>query len=185
MLRHFLFLAVFVLVLFSSCTIILSTNIPGKSEKLLPKEWLGKYEVISASVFPEKRDSAQHEKEYATIEANRIIWESRDGVKTYSLNDSLRYSVISGQSKYISLLMPQGLYAVFKVIKNADTLELYSLSSEDEPKKAELNKYFSKVEKMKKGDDEYYKVTIVEKKLDAYFKSSIPSKDVIKLVPVR
>jgi len=185
MIRPISILAVLALVLFSSCTMVLSTNIPGKSEKSLPKEWLGKYEVISASYFPENRDSAQQEKEYATIETNRIIWESRDGTKIYTLNDSLRYSVIYGQSRYLSLLMPQGLYAVFKVIKNGDTLELYSLSSEDEPKKAELNKYFSKVEKVKKGDDEYYKVTIVEKKLDAYFKSSIPSKDVTKLVPVK
>ena len=183
--RRFFLPVILSFILFSSCTMILSRNIPGKPEKSLPKEWIGKYEVISSPYFPEKRDTAQHEKEYATIETKRIIWESKDGTKTYSLDDSLRYSVIYGQSRYLSLLMPEGLYAIFKVVKKNDTLELYSLSSEDEPRKGELNRYFDKVEKMKKDEDEYYKVTIVDKKLDAYFKSSIPSKDVTKLVPVK
>ena len=176
---------IFSVVLFSSCTMILSTNIPGKPEKSLPKEWLGKYEVITVSPLPDRKDSAQSEKEFATIESNRVIWNSSDGTKIYSLDDSLRYSVIYGQSRYVSLLMPQGLYAVFKVLKKADTLELYSLSADDEVKKAELNRYFADVDKIKKGEDEYYKVTIIEKKLDAYFKSSIPSKEVTKLVPVK
>jgi hypothetical protein len=182
---RFLLSVVLALVLFSSCTMILSTNIPGKPEKSLPKEWWGKYEVFTDSKMPERKDSAILEKEYAIIEGTRITWKTGDEEKTYSLDDSLRYSVIYGQGRYISLLLPQGVYAVFKVIKNADTLELYSLSSDDEPKKADLNKYFSKVEKIKKGEDEYYRVTIVEKKLDAYFKSAIPSKEATKLVLVK
>ena len=177
--------AIWSLLLFSSCTMILTTNIPGKSERSLPKEWWGRYEIITESKMPERKDSAQPEKEYATIESDRIMWQSSDGTKIYSLDDSLRYSVIYGQNRYLSLLLPQGLYAVFKVIKKADTLELYSLSSDEEPKKSELNKYFGKVEKIKKGEDEYYKATIIEKKLDAYFKSSIPSKKAIRLVPVK
>ncbi|SRR5258706_1535439 len=185
MIRRILIPGTLAVVLFSSCAMILSTNVPGKQEKSLPKEWLGKYEVISAPYFPEKRDTTQPQKEFATIESNRIIWESRDGTRIYSLTDSLRYSVMYGQSRYLSLLMPQGLYAVFKVVKNVDTLELYSMSAEDEPKKMELNRYFDKVEKMKKGEDEYFKVTIIEKKLDAYFKSTIPSKDVTKLIPAK
>ena len=173
------------LFLFSSCTMILSTNIPGKAEKSLPKEWWGKYEVFADSKMPERKDSAILEKEYAIIESTKITWKTSDGEKIYSLDDSLRYSVIYGQSRYISLLLPQGVYAVFKVIKNADTLALYSLSSDDEPKKSDLNKYFDKVEKIKKGEDEYYKVTILEKKLEAYFKSAIPSKEATKLVLVK
>lgn len=182
---RFLLIIVLAFLLFSSCTTILSTNIPGKPEKSLPKEWLGRYEVFADSKMPERKDSAKLEKEYAVIENTRITWKTSDGDKIYSLDDSLRYSVIYGQSSYLSLLMPQGLYAVFKVIKNADTLELYSLSSDDEPKKPELNKYFGNVEKVKKEKDEYYKVTIIEKKLDAYFKSSIPSKEATRLVPVK
>jgi hypothetical protein len=182
---RFFSLSVLALSLFSSCTMVLSTNIPGKPEKSLPKEWLGKYEVTYASHFSDKRDSAPGEKEYVTIESTRITWIGPDGTKIYSLDDSLRYSAIYGQSRYISLLMPQGLYAIFKVVKNADTLELFSLSSDDEIKKADLNKYFGNVEKIKKEDDEYYKVTIIEKKLDAYFKSSIPSKESTKLVRVK
>ena len=177
--------AIYFLIVLSSCTMILSTNVPGKQEKSLPKEWIGRYKIISSPYFPEKRDTAQHEKEYAIFESDRIIWEGADGTKVYSLADSLKYSVIYGQSRYLSLLMPQGLYAVFKVIKKDDGLELYSMSSDDEPRKGELNKYFAKVEKMKKHEDEYYRVTIVDKKLDAYFKSSIPSKDVTKLVLVK
>jgi hypothetical protein len=173
------------IILFPSCTMILSTNYPGSSEKSLPKEWLGKYEVITTSPFPEKKDSAQPDKKYAIIESTRITWKTSDGDKIYSLNDSLRYSVMYSQSRYLSLLMPQGLYAVFKVIKKADTLELYSMSSDDEPKKGELNKYFGKVEKIKKGEDEYFKVTIIEKKLNAYFKSPIPSKEPTRLVSVK
>jgi hypothetical protein len=155
MFRFFLS-GVLALVLFSSCTMILSTNIPGSSSTSLPKEWLGKYEVVSTSPFPEKKDSTKPEKEYATIESTRITWESNDGNKVYSLDDSLRYSVY-GQNRFISLLMPQGLYAVFKVIKNGASLELYSLSSDEEPKKADLNKYFDKVEKKSDEGDAYYK----------------------------
>jgi hypothetical protein len=177
--------SVLTMLLFSSCTMILSTNIPGKPEKSLPKEWWGKYEVVTESKMPERKDSAKSEKEYAIIESTRITWRTSDGDKIYSLDDSLRYSVIYGQSRYISLLMPQGVYAIFKVVKKADTLELYSLSSDDEPKKSDLNKYFTKVEKIKKGEDEYYRVTIIEKKLEAYFKSAIPSKEATKLVPVK
>jgi hypothetical protein len=175
--------ALLTFVLFSSCTMILSTNYPGNSEKTLPKEWLGKYEIISPTLFPETKDSTKTGKKFARIESNRIIWTTNEGDKVYSLDDSLRYSV-HNQNRYISLLMPQGLYAVFKVIKTGASLELYSLSSEEEPKKADLNKYFAKVEKKSDEGDEYYKVTIIEKKLDAFFKSSIPSKAPTKLVPV-
>ena len=165
---------------------ILSTNVPGKSERSLPREWWGKYEAITEPRMPDKRDAEKTERNYVTIDSNRISWQSTDETKTYSLNDSLRYSVIYGQSRYLSLLMPEGLYAVFKVVKNADTLELYSLSSDnDEMRKADLSQYFSKVEKIKTPADEYYRVTIVEKKLDAYFKSGIPSKDATRLVPVK
>ena len=170
---------------FSSCTMILSTTIPGKPEKTLPREWWGKYEVIAESPMPDKRDSVKHDKEIAVIDSNHITWQNSDGVKTFSLDDSLRYSVIYGQSRYLSLLMPQGLYAIFKVVKTRDTLNLYSLSSDADIKKTELNKYFENVDKIQTGDDEFYRVTLVEKKLDAYFKSGIPSKQVIKLVPER
>lgn len=172
--------------LYSSCTMILSTNVPGKQEKTLPKEWLGKYEVVSATHFSDKRDSVPSEKEYAIIESTRITYKGTDETKIFSLDDSLKYSVIYGQSRYLSLLMPQGLYAIFKVVKNADTLVLYSLSSDNEEiKKADLTKYFQDVEKIKRQDDEYYRVSIVEKKLDPYFKSPIPSKEPIKLVMVK
>jgi hypothetical protein len=180
---RFLLSAVLTLVLFSSCTMILSTNFPGSAEKTLPKEWLGKYEVVLTSPFPDKKDSTKPEKEFATIGATRITWQSNDGNKIYSLDDSLRYSVYD-KTSYISLLMPQGLYAVFKVVKNGAALELYAMSSDEEPKKADLNKYFDKIEKKSDQGDEYYKVTIIEKKLDAFFKSSIPSKEPTRLVPV-
>src|SRR6478672_1261870 len=102
---RFLFPGVLFLLLFSSCTMILSTNYPGSPEKSLPKEWLGKYEVITASPFPEKKDSTQPDKEYAIIESTRVTWKTSDGDKIYSLNDSLRCSVMYGQSRYLSLLM--------------------------------------------------------------------------------
>ncbi len=172
-------------ILFSSCTMILATRYPGNPGKTLPKEWLGKYEVISVSPIPDKRDTGQSEKEYAIVESTRVTWKSAEGDKVYSLSDSLKYSVMPDQSQYLSVLMAQGLYAVFKVIKNGDALELYSISCDDEPKKSELNKYFKDVQKIKKGDDEYYKVTLVEKKLDAFFKSSIASKEITRLVPVK
>jgi hypothetical protein len=174
------------LLVFSSCTMILSTNVPGKAETSLPKEWLGKYEVISEARMPDRKDSTKAEKEFATIENNRITWESVDGIKVFSLGDSLRYSVVYGQSRYLSLLMPQGLYAVFKVEKKEGMLELYSLSSDDEDlKKWDLYDYFNNIEKMKGDEQQYYKVTIVDKKLDAYFKSKVPSGEVTKLVPVK
>jgi hypothetical protein len=174
------------ILVFSSCTMILSTNVPGKTETSLPKEWLGKYEVMSEARMPDRKDSTKAEKEFATIESNRITWESTDGIKVFSLGDSLRYSVIYGQSRYLSLLMPQGLYAVFKVEKKDGTLELYSLSSDDEEiRKSDLNEYFDNIEKMKENEQQYYKVTIVDKKLDAYFKSKVPSGEVTKLVPVK
>jgi hypothetical protein len=174
---------VMALLLFASCTMILSTNYPGSSEKSMPDEWLGRYEVNSPSLFPEKKDSAKTEKKYASIENNRISWTTNDENKIYTLGDSLSYSTYD-QNRYISFLMPQGLYAVFKVIKNGATLELYSMSSEEEPKKTELNKYFDKVEKKSEDGDDYYKVTIIDKKLDAFFKSPVPSKEPIKLIPL-
>jgi hypothetical protein len=82
--------------------------------------------------------------------------------------------------------MPQGLYAVFKVEKKEGMLELYSLSSDDEDlKKWDLYDYFNNIEKMKGDEQQYYKVTIIDKKLDAYFKSKVPSGEVTKLVPVK
>ena len=183
---RFLFTGIVILFLFCSCTMILSTNFPGKSEQLLPKEWWGKYEVVSEPKMPDKRDSVKTVKEFVTIESNRITWQGTDETKTYSLNDSLRYSVVNGQDRYLGLLMPEGLFAVFKVVRNAGSLELYSLSSDnDEIKKSDLAHYFSNVEKVKTSADEYYRVTIIEKKLDDYFKSDIPSKDATKLVPFR
>ena len=183
MFRHFL-ITTLALLLFASCTQVLSTNYPGKSEKSLPKEWQGNYEVVFTSPFPDKKDSSKPEREFARIESDRITWTGRDASKVYSLNDSLRYSVYD-HNGYISLLMPEGLYAVFKVTHIGDTLALASMSTDEEPKKADLVKYFKDVEKKSSQGDDYYQVTIIEKKLDTYFKSSIPSKDPLKLVPVR
>src|SRR5690349_2971704 len=122
MTRSFFLSAIIICSFLSSCTMILSTNVPGKPEQVLPKEWLGKYEILTESYMPSKRDSVKPEKQFATIESTRVIWESDEGTKIYSLKDSLRYSVIYGQGRFLSLLMPQGLYAVFKVIKNGNDL---------------------------------------------------------------
>lgn len=123
MFRHFL-ISTLALLFFASCTQVLSTNYPGKSEKSLPKEWLGSYEVVFTSPFPDKKDSSKPEREFARIESDRITWTGRDASKVYSLNDSLRYSVYD-HNGYISLLMSEGLYAVFKVTHIGDTLALF------------------------------------------------------------
>ena len=113
----FLLLPCLGLIVLSACTTILSTNIPGKAEQTLPAEWLGKYEVITPSPLPDKRDSAKHGKGICNHRKHPHNLKSVDGDKVFSLNDSLKYSVMHGESRYLSLLMPQGLYAVFKVLK--------------------------------------------------------------------
>lgn len=166
----------------SSCIAILSTNVPGTLQKSFPQEWIGKYKII-VETPDEGPDSS--DQRILTIESKRMSLTGGDRDISYSLDDSLRYSV-SGQNKYIALIYPDGLYAIAKMSKGDKGLEMRIIVAEDEDvKQQDLAKYFDNVQKITKKDDRYVKVTINEKKLDEFFKSPVASKDVVVLVPLK
>lgn len=174
-----------VIISLSSCTGLLSTNIPGTVQKSLPQEWVGKYEAVVEMPDDEPVDTSI---KYVTIESRRITFKSDNESVSYSLDDSLRYSV-SGQNKYLSVLQPHGLYFIMKVIKTGPGLEVHFLLPEDDDmedlKKEDFEKYFEKVQKVTKKDNIYFKVTIIEKKLDDFFKSPLAFKNFVKLSAVK
>jgi hypothetical protein len=173
-----------VIISLASCTIVTSTNVPGKKATKFPKSLIGKYELQ----YPEALSMLAGEvPTYVTFKADRMIIDNTEGQTTNMIGDSLFLSTI-GKQVYISLGVEPNI-SVFKIVKSGKNLELFSMCSSEGVTLSDLENYFSKVEEIPgEVDDEgevgesSYTVTIDDAKLDSYFKSKLPMSDPFKLI---
>ena len=169
----------------ASCTIVTSTNIPGKKATKFPKSMLGKFELQ----YPESLAmlSGEGVSTYVTFKADRMIIDNEEGQTINMIGDSLFFSTI-GKQQYLSLGVEPNI-SVFKIVKNGKNLDLFSMCASEAITLSDLEYYFAKVEEIPgEADDEgeagasSYTVTIDDAKLDDYFKSKLPMADPFKLI---
>jgi hypothetical protein len=182
-LRFFAFAGVLAAAM-TSCTVVTSTNVPGKKETKIPKNMLGKYKLE----YPgDLAGLTEGNETMVTFKSDRVIVENAEGSSESILGDSLYYSTIKKQG-YLSLGKEPNL-SVFRVVKSGKDIHLFSLCATDYISAADLQQYFSSVEEIPgEVSDEgepgtpSFVVTIDDQKLDKYYKSEIPMKDPFKLI---
>lgn len=171
------------LIILSSCTVVTSKNIPGKTLATFPKNMQGSYTLQYPESFAAMMEGVSSDVE---INANQILM-STDGEKnTMQLNDSLFLSKIK-KDLYLSIGAAPSL-TVFKMVKDGDNWNLLPMFTEN-ASIDDMRPYFNTIEatQMPSEDGEgegnmIYEVTINDKKLASYFKSNLPSKDPFKLI---
>jgi len=174
-----------VIVSLASCTVVTSTNVPGKKATKFPKAMLGKFELQ----YPESLSmlASEGEPTYVIFKADRMIIDNSEGQTTNMIGDSLFFSTI-GKQQYLSLGVEPNI-SVFKIVKNGKNFDFFSMCSGEAVSLSDLEYYFSKVEEIPGEVDEEgeagassYSVTIDDAKLDGYFKSKLPMSEPFKLI---
>lgn len=175
----FLLFTLLILTGLSSCTIVTSTNIPGKKLSKIPKNLHGEYQL---EMQGEMAGLMGENALIISFKSDRMITNDENGITENILGDSLYFSKV-GKSIYINLGEAPG-FTVYKVERKGKDLHLYSLFAETGVTKDQLEPHFSKVEEIPGEPDENgeisppsYSVTIDPKRLDAYFKSGLSSKE--------
>ncbi|ASS47297.1 MAG: hypothetical protein A3D31_15750 [Candidatus Fluviicola riflensis] len=176
---RFFTIGALVLISITSCTIVTSTNVPGKTATKFPKNMSGKY-ILQ---YPEELSmlAVEGSDTYVTFKGDEMIVDNTDGQTITKLGDSLFFSTI-GKQQYLSFgVSPQ--INVFKVVKNGKNIELFSMCG-DVTSSGDLTNFFSNVKEIPGEVDENgdtgaasYEVTIIDGKLNDYFESSIPMKE--------
>jgi hypothetical protein len=181
---RFFAIAGLAIVAFTSCTVVTSTNAPGKKQNKMPKGMIGRYELEYPGDLASIMEGAG--KTYVEIKSDRLVIESEGEQNESLLNDSLYFSTI-GKQQYLCLGKEPSL-SVFKVVKDKKDLLLYTMCASDYIDQSRLSPYFSNVQEVPGEIDEdgqpgdpSFVVTIDDKKLDSYFKSDIPSKEPFRL----
>jgi len=176
-------------IILSSCTLITSTNVPGKIVAKTPKTFVGKYELQYPSDFASMMEGSG-EKTYITLESDRMVVSNAEGDNTSMLGDSLFFSTIKKQT-YLSMGAPPSLI-VFKVVKSGKDINLFPMFGTEAANATSMQPYFSKVTEVpgEPGEDgepgtPTYEVTIDDSKLENFFKSDIVMKDPFVLKKVK
>ena len=163
--------------LLTACSVVTSTNSPGKKADAFPKEMRGEFELL----YPESMRTMMEGAGSTTvnISATEAIMTTSESVSILKLNDSIVYSTIKKQG-FISLGAAPD-FTVLKVVSVGKDFELYPMYTDGNESIEDLKKYFSKVEETVNVEDESgtktYKVTINDKSLGKYFDSNIPTKE--------
>lgn len=164
------------LIFLNSCTIVTSTNAPGKPEKAFPKAMIGKYELIYPESFQGMMEGADM-KTIVQIKSDELIMNSGEGDSHMKLNDSISINKL-GKQFYLCMGKEPSLN-VFKVIKKGKDWELHSMNAKEGVTGDQLKPFFSQVTINSDLDEETgeitesYIVTIDDKKIDSYYKSDI------------
>lgn len=171
------------LIVLSSCTMVTSKNLPGKKIATFPKNMQGSYSFQYPESFAAMMEGVSSD---VVINANQILMTTDGKENVMQLNDSLFLSKIK-KDLYLSIGAVPSL-TVFKLVPNGTNWDLYPMFTENASVE-DMQPYFKSVEatQMPSEDGEaagdmIYEVTINDKKLAAYFKSDLPSKDPFKLI---
>lgn len=165
-----------ILLFLNSCTIVTSTNAPGKPEKAFPKAMIGKYELIYPESFQGMMEGADM-KTIIEIKSDELIMNSGEGDSHMKLNDSISVNKL-GKQFYLCMGKEPALN-VFKVIKKGKDWELHSMNAKEGVTADQLKPFFSNVSTNTDLDEETgeltesYIVTIDDRKIDSYYKSDI------------
>lgn len=184
--KNYIFFFIGLFLFTSSCTSVTSTNLPGKKAASFPKKMIGEFEFVYPEDFAALFGD-EDAKTYVTLTKNAMTIKNAEGETTTNLGDSL-YVTSIGKSLYLSM-GEEPNFTVFKVAYSGKDILLYPLFAGEETSLQELEPYFSSVTETPSYLDEdtgeagppSYSVTIDDKKLDSYFKSTIPIKDPFRL----
>lgn len=179
----FLFLSASLVVALSSCTIVTSTNVPGKNLKKIPKTLLGHYELELGEDFAA---FMADQKMYVTFKSDRMVVNDGTTDTETLLGDSL---FVSSISKNYYLSMGAGTnYTVYKLKKEGKNLMMYPLFAEEGVTATDLKPFFKSVEEIPGEMDENgeegapsMSVSIDDAKLEDYYKSDLVMKEPFKL----
>ena len=169
-----------ILLSLASCTIITTTDIPGKQTSKFPKKMLGNYELI----YPTELEAYMTDADKITvrIKQKQLTTIDKNGENTLVLGDSVFFSKV-GKDLYLSLQTAKN-YNVFKLVYKGKNIELYTMSPQSGTEG--LEQYCEKVENVDLDgngeiDEEeslgmFLNVKIKDSELAKYFKSDIPIK---------
>ncbi|AEA43919.1 hypothetical protein [Fluviicola taffensis] len=165
-----------IILLLNSCTIVTSTNAPGKPEKAFPKSMIGSYELIYPESFQGMMEGAEM-KTTIEIKSDELIMNSGEGDSHMKINDSISINKLGKQ--YYLCMGRSPVLNVFKVVKKDKDFEFHSMNAKEGVTADQLRPFFSEVTTTSDLDEETgeitdsYTVKIDDKKIDSYYKSDI------------
>ena len=165
-----------ILFLLNSCTIVTSTNSPGKAESKFPKSMIGNYELIYPESFQGMMEGSNM-KTTVQIKSDELIMDSGEGQSHLKINDSISVNKLGKQ--YYLCMGKAPVLNVFKIIKKGKDLELHAMNAKEGVTVEQMKPFFSEVKSNSDLDEETgeitesYVVTIDDKKIDSYYKSDI------------
>jgi hypothetical protein len=179
----FLFFSASLVVALSSCTIVTSTNVPGKNLKKIPKSLQGHYELELGEDYAAFMGD---QKMYVTFKSDRMVVNDGTTDTETLLGDSL---FVSSISKNYYLSMGAGTsYTVYKLKKEGKNLMMYPLFAEEGVTANDLKPFFKSVEEIPGEMDENgeegapsMSVSIDDAKLEDYYKSDLVMKEPYRL----
>lgn len=165
-----------ILLFLQSCTIVTSTNAPGKAEKTFPKAMIGSYELIYPESFQGMMEGADM-KTTVRITPTELITSSGEGDSHMKINDSISVTKLGKQ--YYLCMGKEPALNVFKVIMKGKNLELHSMNAKSGVTAEQMQPFFSNVSTDSSLDEETgevtdsYIVTIDDSKIDKYYASDL------------
>jgi hypothetical protein len=178
-----LYIAGFLMFL-NSCTIVTSTNAPGKPEKSFPKSMIGSYELIYPESFQGMMEGTEM-KTTVQIKSDELILNNGEGDSHMKINDSISINKLGKQ--YFLCMGKSPVLNVFKVVKSGKDFEFHSINAKEGVTADQLKPFFSDVTTTSDLDEETgettesYTVTIDDTKLESYFKSDLIHVEPFKL----
>ncbi|WP_300663512.1 hypothetical protein [Fluviicola sp.] len=159
-----------------SCTIVTSTNAPGKPEKTFPKSMIGSYELIYPESFQGMMEGTEM-KTTVRITPTELVTSNGEGDSHMKINDSISITKLGKQ--YYLCMGKEPALNVFKVIMKGKDLELHSMNAKSGVTAEQMQPFFSKVSTDSSVDEETgeitdsYIVTIDDSKIDKYYASDL------------
>jgi hypothetical protein len=180
----FLFFSASIVLALSSCTIVTSTNVPGKNAKKFPKSLQGYYQLELGEDFA--AFMGEENKMYVTFKSDRMVVNDGTTDTETLLGDSLFVSKIK-KGYYLSMGAGTN-YTVYKLKKEGNDVIMYPLFAQEGVTSNDLKPFFKSVEEIPGEVDENgemgassMSVTIDNAKLEEYFKSDLVMKEPFKL----
>ncbi|MDR0802343.1 hypothetical protein [Fluviicola sp.] len=165
-----------ILFFFQSCTIVTSTNAPGKPEKAFPKMMIGSYELI----YPESFQGMMEGADMTTtveIKADEIIISNSEGDSHLKINDSIAVTKLG--KRYYLCMGKAPVLNVFRVVAKGKDFEFHSMNAKSGVTAGQLKPFFSNVTTESSMDEESgemtesFVVTIDDSRIEKYYASDL------------
>lgn len=180
----FFFFTFTLAVTLSSCTIVTSTNVPGKTAKKFPKSLQGYYQLELGEDFA--AFMGDENKMYVTFKSDRMVVNDGTTDTETLLGDSLFVSKIK-KGYYLSMGAGTN-YTVYKLKKEGNDVMMYPLFAKEGVNANDLKPFFKNIVEVPGEVDENgemgapsMSVTIDDSKLEDYFKSDLVLNEPFKL----